>query len=196
MALRRSGVRSPSAPPTFLPTWACRSAAALGNDPGPELARFPRRRRRRNQALVANTVVEPDPVDPLPAAPCVAIAQLHPPDRRILLADIFERRLPSVVLAIHATSVPVTDEADVEKHRVVQWRRRIGPCAGRAGGDRRHQGCSRERPSHCRQSDKGRIPLQERGVMTPECWRTDTFGQLAAAATSCRFHNDISSLIG
>ena len=68
-------------------------------------------------------MIEADPVDALAFPTRIAIAQLNPPDRRILFADIFESTLPSIVLAVHAARVPTADETDVEEDRIVERRR-------------------------------------------------------------------------
>ena len=85
---------------------------------------------RRTQNLVADAIVETDPVDPLRFAMRIAVAQLNAPRGGSLLPDVFQRVLPGVILPIHAAGVPPADEADVQENRIVKWSGRVRRRAG------------------------------------------------------------------
>src|SRR3954469_2079543 len=111
-------------------------------------------------------MIETDPVDALPLARCVAVAELDSPGRRMLLADEFERTLHRVLLVGDAFAFPAADEADVEEHRIVERRGRV-----RLSGRRHHPEPGKYRsgensPLHARETDQSANRGQESDVLT------------------------------
>jgi len=86
--------------------------------------------RSRAKRLVANAMVEADPVDPLVPATGVAITQLHAPGRRPRLADVAKRTLHRLALHDHALGFPAAGQADVQQFGIAE-RRALGPSASR-----------------------------------------------------------------
>ena len=87
--------------------------------------------------LVADAIVEADPVDPLAASRRIAVAGLHPRGRRRFRSDEAQRHVHRGELAADAAIVPAADHPDPDQHRVAQ-RRHSGMerrCAEKRGYD-------------------------------------------------------------
>ena len=162
MALRRSGVRSPSAPPAFAASqlrlasqprsgWkegGRSELTAIGDDPGLPPVRL-HSRRRRAQCGIADAMLEADPIDAFAAPPGVPVAELDAPRRRVFLANKLERPLPRIVLAIHAARFPSANETDVEEYRIVERRGGTGSRIAARSRKDRDESRGGERPPHC-----------------------------------------------
>jgi len=72
--------------------------------------------------LVADAMVEADPIHSEAAAACIAVAQLEQPVRRTAIGNEIERRLHRAALRGHAARLPRAIDADVQRHRIVQQR--------------------------------------------------------------------------
>jgi len=77
---------------------------------------------------IADAIVVADPVHPAaPALDRSAVADVNLPARRIGLPRIVDRALHRALLLVHATFLPLADEADVEEDGITQGRElRIG----------------------------------------------------------------------
>src|SRR5260221_8716541 len=120
MALRRSGVRSPSAPPlrrTRVLIAQRRILALALFEPG-----------RLPQPHIANAMIEADPVDAVSAAAGIAVAQLYPPLGRPRLRYESERLVHCSALLLHAARLPLAVHADVERDGIVQHRHSRRAC--------------------------------------------------------------------
>src|SRR4051812_18053929 len=65
-------------------------------------------------------MVEADPIDPVAAAAGVAIAGLDSPLRRMAVGDVGERAFHRAALPGHASRLPLTIDADVERDRIMK----------------------------------------------------------------------------
>jgi hypothetical protein len=79
-----------------------------------------------------DAVIEPNPVDSIPAARRVAIAHLDLPVRWPLRPYVRKRSPHGVLLLVDASLPPLAIDADVQRDGVVERRARL--CTRRSGG--------------------------------------------------------------
>src|SRR4029453_17145669 len=70
--------------------------------------------RRRPKVCIADAIVEADPVDAEPLAGGIAVAEVKPPARRLVLLHIFESALHRLLLLGDALLLPLAAETDVQ----------------------------------------------------------------------------------
>ena len=71
---------------------------------------------------VADAMVEADPIDAATTARGIAIAQLHPPLRRLAIGDISQGALHGGALPLHAACLPLAVDPDIQRNRIVEHR--------------------------------------------------------------------------